>query len=207
MADNEDLMGKPFENAEPAAESGNNDEQAKPAKRWYVVHTYSGYEKKVRDSLIRRIDSMNMREKIFEVLVPVETEIEFKNGKKKEVEKKLYPGYVLVEMIMADDSWYVVRNTSGVTGFVGPSGVDAKPVPLPEDEVKFIRSQMGLEAPSRVSLDIEVGQSVNVIKGPFEGFKGVVDEVSIEREKIKALLTIFGRETSVELDFNQVEKE
>ena len=190
--------------SEPSSTTG--DESAKSARKWYVVHTYSGYEKKVMANLIRRIDSMNMKEKIFEVMVPTEKEIEFKDGKKKEVERKLYPGYVLVEMIMSDDSWFVVRNTSGVTGFVGPVGTGVKPVPLPEEEVRFIRRQMGLEAPAKVSLDIEVGQAIRITKGPFEGFKGVVDEVSIERDKIKVLLTIFGRETPVELEFNQVEK-
>lgn len=174
-----------------------------PRTNWYVIHTYSGYENKVRDNLMRRIDSMNMRDKIFQVLVPTEEELEFKDGKKKTVQRKVYPGYVFVEMIMTEDSWYVVRNTSGVTGFVSPG---AKPVPLPEDEVKRIKQIMGMEAPTRVKIDLDVGQAVRVIHGPFQDFHGVVDEVSPDREKVRVLISIFGRETPVELDFGQVEK-
>lgn len=177
-----------------------------PDRRWYVIHTYSGYENKVCNNLLRRIESMNMKDKIFQVLVPTEEEIEFKDGKRKTVQKKIYPGYVLVEMIMHDDSWYVVRNTSGVTGFVGPSGAGIKPIPLPEEEVKVILRHMGLEAPVRVNLDIDIGQGVRVTHGPFQDFHGIVEEVNTEREKVKVLITIFGRETPVELEFSQVEK-
>ncbi|MGE0488300.1 MAG: transcription termination/antitermination protein NusG [Vulcanimicrobiota bacterium] len=174
-----------------------------PRTNWYVIHTYSGYENKVRDNLIRRIESMNMRDKIFQVLVPTEEELEFKDGKKKTVQRKVYPGYVFVEMIMTEDSWYVVRNTSGVTGFVSPG---AKPVPLPDDEVRRIKQIMGMEAPVRVKINLTVGQNVRVIHGPFQDFHGVVDEVSPDREKVRVLISIFGRETPVELDFGQVEK-
>lgn len=179
------------------------EETKDPDRKWYVVHTYSGYENKVRANLLRRIESMGMKDKIFQVLVPTEEEIEFKDGKKKTVQKKIYPGYVLVEMIMKDDSWYVVRNTSGVTGFVGPG---VKPIPLPEEEVKIILRHMGLEAPIRVKIDLSVGQGVKVTHGPFQDFHGIVEEVNPEREKVKVLITIFGRETPVELDFSQVEK-
>ncbi len=174
-----------------------------PDRKWYVVHTYSGYENKVRANLLRRIESMNMKEKIFQVLVPTEEEIEFKEGKRKTVQKKVYPGYVIVEMIMKDDSWYVVRNTSGVTGFVGPG---VKPIPLPEEEVKAILRHMGLEAPIRVKIDLSVGEGARVTHGPFQDFHGIVEEVNPERGKVKVLITIFGRETPVELEFSQVEK-
>jgi len=178
-------------------------EEKDPDRKWYVVHTYSGYENKVRTNLLRRIESMGMKDKIFQVLVPTEEEIEFKEGKRKTVQKKIYPGYVLVEMIMRDDSWFVVRNTSGVTGFVGPG---VKPIPLPEDEVKTILRHMGLEAPIRVKIDLSVGQGVRVTHGPFQDFHGIVEEVNPERGKVKVLITIFGRETPVELEFSQVEK-
>lgn len=172
-------------------------------RKWYVIHTYSGYENKVRANLLRRIESMGMKDKIFQVLVPTEEEIEFKDGKRRTVQKKIYPGYVLVEMIMGDDSWYVVRNTSGVTGFVGPG---IKPLPLPDSEVKLILRQMGVEAPVKVKIDLVRGQGVKVTHGPFQDFHGIVEEVNTEREKVKVLISIFGRETPVELDFGQVEK-
>ncbi len=208
MADREELdLKKQAEDEVASVTEEQMQEEAEPVKdpelKWYVIHTYSGYENKVRANLLRRIESMNMKDKIFQILVPTEEEIEFKDGKRKTVQKKIYPGYVLVEMIMRDDSWYVVRNTSGVTGFVGPG---VKPIPLPEEEVKVILRHMGLEAPVRVNLDIEVGQGVRITHGPFQDFHGIVDEVNSEREKIKVLITIFGRETPVELEFSQVEK-
>lgn len=169
---------------------------------WYVIHTYSGYENKVKANLERRVESMGMEDKIFRVIVPVEEEFEIKNGKRKIIKKKVYPGYVLVEMILTDDSWYVVRNTPGVTGFVG-SG--SKPVPLHEKEVKMILHQMGFEEP-RVKLDYEVGESVKVIRGPFENFSGCIEEISPEKGKIKVMVSMFGRETPVELDYHQIEK-
>lgn len=180
-----------------------SDEEKDPRTAWYVIHTYSGYENKVRDDILRRIDTMKMRDKIFQVLVPTEEELEFKDGKRKTVQRRVYPGYVFVEMILTDDSWYVVRNTRGVTGFVSPG---SKPVPLPDDEVKRIKQIMGMEAPTRVKLHLEVGQSIRVIHGPFQDFHGVVDEVAPDREKVRVLISIFGRETPVELDFSQVEK-
>lgn len=172
------------------------------SKQWYVVHTYSGYENKVKANLERRIESMNMEDKIFRILVPMEDEVEIKNGKKKVSKKKVFPGYVLVEMIMTDDSWYVVRNTPGVTGFVG-SG--SKPIPLSEDEAKAIIKQMGMEEP-KTKMDVVIGENVKVINGPFENFIGVIEEIYPEKGKVKVMVSMFGRETPIELDFSQIEK-
>jgi len=169
---------------------------------WYVIHTYSGYENKVKANLERRVESMDMADKIFRILVPTEEEFEIRDGKRKVTKKKVFPGYVLVEMILTDDSWYVVRNTPGVTGFVG-SG--SKPVPLQEDEVKMILHQMGYEEP-KVKLDFEVGEAVKVIRGPFENFSGVIEDINPEKGKIKVMVSMFGRETPVELDYHQIEK-
>lgn len=172
------------------------------SKKWYVVHTYSGYENKVKTNLEKRVDSMGMQDKIFRVLVPVEEEIEVKNGKKKVVERKIFPGYVLVEMVVTDDSWYVVRNTPGVTGFVGAG---TKPIPLRESEVQTLLKQMGMEE-TKKKIDIDKGQSVKVISGPFEDFVGTVVEINQDRQKLKVLISMFGRETPIELEFNQIEK-
>lgn len=188
---------------EPGLSEAAATEERDPRANWYVIHTYSGYENKVKENLKKRIVSMNMKHEIFQVLVPTEEEIEFKDGRKKTVQKKVYPGYVLIEMIMSDQSWYVVRNTPGVTGFVSPG---AKPVPLPPEEVKKIKQLMGMEAPTRVKIDLQVGQNVRVTHGPFQDFHGLVEEVAPEREKVRVLISIFGRETPVELDFGQVEK-
>ncbi|MBQ9993065.1 MAG: transcription termination/antitermination protein NusG [Firmicutes bacterium] len=171
-------------------------------KQWYVIHTYSGYENKVKDNLERRTESMNMEDCIFRVVIPQENEIQIKNGKKKVVPRKVFPGYVLVEMIMTDFSWYVVRNTPGVTGFVGAG---AKPVPLHDYEAEQILEQMGYNE-SRYKMEYEEGQNVRVIDGPFENFIGVINEVSLDRGKMKVTISMFGRETPVELDFSQVEK-
>ena len=177
----------------------------KDNRNWFVVHTYSGYENKVKANLERRIHSMGMQDKIFRVLVPMEDEVEFKDGKRKITPKKVFPGYVLVEMIMDDQSWYVVRNTQGVTGFVGSPGPGEKPVPLQEKEVKTILKQMGIEAP-KLKIDFKKGDRVKVTSGPFFDFTGVVDEIAPEKERLRALISIFGRETPVELEFFQVEK-
>jgi len=171
------------------------------SKQWYVIHTYSGYENKVKANLEKRVDSMNMGDKIFRILVPMEDEVEIKDGKKKVLKRKVFPGYVLVEMAMTDDSWYVVRNTSGVTGFVG-SGT--KPIPLHESEVKSILKQMGVEEPKPKSI-YQVGQNVRVISGPFENFIGLIEEIHPEKGKLKVLVSMFGRETPVELEYSQVE--
>jgi transcriptional antiterminator NusG len=180
------------------------DEAARAARgaRWFVIHTYSGYENKVRTNLERRIASMGQADKIFRILVPTEDEIEIKDGKRRIAKKKVFPGYVLVEMIMDDDSWYVVRNTPGVTGFVG-SG--AKPLPLQDREVKSILKQLGDETP-KFRITYQKGSAVRINSGPFMDFSGVVDEILPEKEKVRVLVSIFGRETPVELDFAQVEK-
>lgn len=171
-------------------------------KKWYVIHTYSGYENKVKTNLEKRVDSMGMEDKIFRILVPVEEEVEVKDGRKKVTKKKVFPGYVLVEMVMSDDSWYVVRNTPGVTGFVG-SG--SKPIALLPAEVHSILRQMGLEE-AKAKVDFEVGQHVRVIHGPFGGFVGRVEEINTDKAKLRVVVSMFGRDTPVELDFNQVEE-
>jgi transcriptional antiterminator NusG len=171
-------------------------------KTWYVIHTYSGYENKVKANIEKRVESMGMENKIFRVLVPIEEEVEIKNGKKKINKKKVFPGYVLVEMLMDDDSWYVVRNTPGVTGFVGSGN---KPVPLQPEEVKQILRQMGVEEP-RAKVDYVLNERIKVTAGPFKEFIGIVKGIDHGRGKIKALVSLFGRETPVELEFSQVEK-
>jgi transcriptional antiterminator NusG len=190
-----------------SVESVEPTEPARPKdnRNWFVVHTYSGYENKVKANLERRIHSMGMQDKIFRVLVPMEDEVEFKDGKRKITPKKVFPGYVLVEMIMDDQSWYVVRNTQGVTGFVGSPGPGEKPVPLQDKEVKTILKQMGIEAP-KLKIDFKKGDRVKVTSGPFFDFTGVVDDITPEKERLRALISIFGRETPVELEFFQVEK-
>ena len=188
-----------------AEEAGAPARAPKDNRNWFVVHTYSGYENKVKANLERRIHSMGMQDKIFRVLVPMEDEVEFKDGKRKITPKKVFPGYVLVEMIMDDQSWYVVRNTQGVTGFVGSPGPGEKPVPLQDKEVKTILKQMGIEAP-KLKIDFKKGDRVKVTSGPFFDFTGVVDEIAPEKERLRALISIFGRETPVELEFFQVEK-
>jgi len=172
------------------------------AKQWYVIHTYSGYENKVKANLEHRIESMGVEDQIFQVLVPMEEENEIRNGQRQTVNRKVFPGYVLVEMAMSDESWYVVRNTPGVTSFVGSGN---RPLPLDETEVKKILKQMGVETP-KFKVQYQKGQSVRVKDGPFAEFIGTVDEVNPERNKVKVLVSIFGRETPVELDFLQIEK-
>ena len=171
-------------------------------KSWFVVHTYSGYEERVKKNLEQRIKYMDSGDEISQVIIPTEVEIEVKNGQRRNVDKKILPGYILVQMKLSDQSWNIVRNTPGVTGFVG-SG--SKPTPLEEGEVNQILKQMEAEAP-RVRVGFRKGQSVRVTNGPFIDFVGVVDEISVEKGKVKVLLSLFGRETPVELDFLQVEK-
>ncbi|KUO95112.1 transcription termination/antitermination protein NusG [Ferroacidibacillus organovorans] len=172
---------------------------------WYVVHTYSGYENKVKANLERRVESMDMSDKIFRVLVPVNEEIEVKNGKRKTVQHKVYPGYVLVEMIMTDDSWYVVRNTPGVTGFVGANTSGAKPIPLLSNEVRSIMRQMGVDD-VKTRFDFEQKEAVRIVAGPFANFVGTIDQIDMTLEKVQVVVTMFGRDTPVELDFDQIEK-
>ena len=171
-------------------------------REWYAVHTYAGYEGKVKTNLEKRVESMLMEDKIFRVVVPTEEEYEYKDGKKRITRRKIFPGYVLVEMIMGDDSWYVVRNTPGVTGFVG-SG--SRPIPLQPSEVKSILRHMGMDEPKPKVL-FTMGDNVRVTSGPFAGFVGSVREANVERGKVRLLLSMFGRETPVELDFGQLEK-
>jgi transcriptional antiterminator NusG len=171
-------------------------------RAWYVVHTYSGYENRVKANLEHRIKTMDMEHKIFQVVVPTEDEIEVKGGQRRTVARKVFPGYVLVQMLLDDSSWYVVRNTSGVTGFVGTG---AQPTPLEEQEVDQILKQMRAEAP-RIKVGFTPGQSVRIVDGPFTDFIGVVDNISKEKGKVRVLVSFFGRETPVELDFLQVER-
>ena len=169
--------------------------------QWYVIHAYSGHEEKVKKNLEKRIESMDMQDKILEVFVPMEDEIEIKDGKRRHVQKRIFPGYVLVKMVMSDESWYVVRNTPGVTSFVGSGN---KPVPLQEGELKSILKQVKQEPQIRV--EFQVGESVRVVDGPFADFLGKVDEINPDKGKLKVLVNMFGRETPVELDLLQVEK-
>jgi len=174
-------------------------------KRWYVIHTYSGHENKVKTNLEKRVESMGMGDKIFRVIVPTEETVELKDGKRKTVQKRVFPGYVLVEMIMTDDSWYLVRNTPGVTGFVGSTGAGSKPTPLKEHEVRAILRQMG-EAVSQPVADFQVKEPVRVVEGPFANFVGTIDEILLDKNKLRVMINMFGRETPVELNFDQVEK-
>ena len=165
--------------------------------KWYVAHTYSGYENKVKADIEKTIENRNMQDVIQEISVPMEEVVEIKDDKKKTVMRKIFPGYVIIKMIMTDESWYVVRNCRGVTGFVGPG---SKPVPLTEEEIASI----GLEKKT-VTIDFEVGDSIRVKYGPLEGFVGVIDAIVMDKQKIKAKVSMFGRYTDVELEFNQVE--
>lgn len=176
---------------------------AENEKRWYVIHTYSGYENRVKTNLDHRIKSMNAEDKIFQVVIPTEDEIEVKDGQRRTVARKVFPGYVLVQMNMTDESWNVVRNTPGVTGFVGTG---TRPVPLGEEEVKKILRQMEAETP-RIKVGFTKGQKVRITDGPFMDFVGEVDEINLQKGKVKVLVSFFGRETPVELDFLQVEKQ
>ncbi|HEY0607375.1 MAG: transcription termination/antitermination protein NusG [Chloroflexi bacterium] len=168
--------------------------------RWYVIHTYSGYENKVKQNLEHRIESMEMSDQIFRVVVPTEEEIEIKNGQRRTVNKKVFPGYVLVQMKLTDDSWYVVRNTPGVTGFVG---LGTRPTPLEDAEVKAILKQMEEEAP-KVRVNYQVGQAVKITDGPFTDFEGTVDAIDQEKGRVRVMVSFFGRDMPVELDFLQV---
>lgn len=174
-------------------------------KNWYVVHTYSGYENRVKANLEKRVETMGMQDKIFRVIVPEHEETEMKDGKKRTMMRKVFPGYVLVELIMTDDSWYVVRNTPGVTGFIGSSGGGAKPTPLLPEEADRLLQQMGM-TDKVVEVDITVGEAVEVLEGPFAHFQGRVEEIDTEKGKVKVTVDMFGRETIMELDFEQIQK-
>ena len=176
----------------------NNDIGSSDVARWYVAHTYSGYENKVKDTIEKAVENRNMQDIIQEVVVPMEEQIEIKDGKRKTSLRKVFPSYVLIKMILTEESWYVVRNVRGVTGFVGGGG---KPVPLTDDEIR----NMGFED-IPVNVDYEVGDSVKVISGPLESFVGVVEEINLEKSKVRVLVSMFGRETPVELEFSQIQK-
>ena len=187
----------------PQAEGGSNGAQpADDGRNWFVIHCYSGYENKVRHNLEQRIESMGMKGKIFDVVVPTEEEIEVKDGKRRTVERRVFPGYLLVQMVMSEESWYVVRNTPGVTGFVGMGNV---PTPLRPEEVAQILRRMEAEAP-KVKVTFKQGQKVRIVDGPFNDFIGTVAEIDMDRTKVRVMVSFFGRETPVELDFLQVEK-
>ena len=169
-------------------------------RNWYVIHTYAGYEDQVADSLKQRIDSLSMADRIFDVMVPTEKQIEIKNGKRRTVEKKIFPGYVMVDMIVTDDSWYVVRNTPNVTGFIG---FGVRPTPMSHQEVEMIKKRMGQDDP-KYNLELNIGDLVEITDGPLKGFQAKVDEVDSEKGKVKVLVSMFGRETPVALDYLQV---
>jgi transcriptional antiterminator NusG len=171
-------------------------------KHWYAVHTYAGYEEKVAEAIKQRIDTLEMGDKIFEVVVPKEKQIEIKNGKRKVVEKRIFQGYVLVQMKMSNDAWFVVRNTPNVTGFVGSGNT---PTPISQEEMDKIKKRMGVKDPTH-RLDFSVGEVVNIIDGPFKGFDGAINEIDEQKGKIKVFVNMFGRETPVELDGLQVKK-
>jgi len=171
-------------------------------RRWYVIHTYSGYEENVAHNLKQRIESMDMEDKIFNILVPTEKKIRIKNGKRKIVEEKIFPGYIMVEMLVTDASWYVVRNTPNVTGFIG---IGTTPTPISEKEVKDLQKRMGVEEPE-FKIDVSIDSPVRIVDGPFKNLEGKVTNIDEAKGKIKVLVSMFGRETPVELDFLQIKK-
>ena len=187
---------------EEASATKTSDDQHGDDRQWYVIHCYSGYENKVRKNLEQRIETMNMKSKIFDVVIPTQEEIEVRDGKRKTVERHVFPGYVLVNMILEEESWYVVRNTPGVTGFVG---MGEEPTPLRPEEVAHILRRMEDEAPT-YKVTYRSGDRVRIVDGPFNDFRGTVAEIDMERSKIRVMVNFFGRETPVELDFLQVEK-
>lgn len=182
---------------------GVEDNESAVQGQWYVLHTYSGYENKVRQNLMHRVESMDVADRIFEVIVPTQEEIEIKSGQRQTVQRKVFPGYVLVNMVMDDDSWYVVRNTPGVTSFVG---MGDEPTALSQSEVDSIISGMTAEAP-KVKVSLAVGDTVRIMDGPFSDFRGAIDDILQDKGKVKVLVSFFGREVPVELDFLQVERE
>lgn len=195
-----DTLEEKIENPEQVVEQPTPE--VIPGRDWFVIHTYSGYEQKVKTNLEHRVKSMAVADRIFQVVIPEEDEVEVKDGQRRTVKRKVFPGYVLVDMVMDDDSWYVVRNTPGVTGFVGSAN---KPIPLMEHEWKAILKHMEAEAP-RVKIVFQRGQSVRIVDGPFAEFIGQVEDINHERGKVRVLVSFFGRETPVELDFLQVER-
>ena len=172
------------------------------SRQWYAIHTYSGYEEKVAESIKQRINAVDMADKIFDCIVPKEKQIQIKNGKRKVIDAKIFQGYVLVEMKLTDETWYIIRNTPGVTGFVG---ADTTPTPVSESEMRKIKKRMGVEGPKH-QIDLSEGEVVSIVDGPFKGFDGSVAEIDAVKGKIKVMVSMFGRDTSVELDALQVKK-
>lgn len=172
-------------------------------RNWYVVHTYSGYEDAVRKALLQRIESTNMQDKIFDVVVPKKKRIVMKKGQPKEDDERIYPGYVLVDMLVDDESWFVVRNTPNVTGFVGAGTI---PVPISEEEWKIVQKQSGDQAQAKFKIDFQISDPVVILDGPFANYDGVINKIDEDKGKVSILITLFGRETPVELDFTQVKK-
>ena len=171
-------------------------------RRWYVLHTYSGYEENVEKNLKQRIESMDMEDKIFNILIPIEKKIKIKNGKRKVIEEKIFPGYVMVEMMVTDESWYVVRNTPNVTGFIGTGTI---PTPISDKEIKDLQKRMGVEEP-KFKIDVSLGSPVKITDGPFKNLEGKITNIDEAKGKVKVLVSMFGRETPVELDFLQIKK-
>ncbi|MCK9393453.1 MAG: transcription termination/antitermination protein NusG [Candidatus Paceibacterota bacterium] len=177
-------------------------QQTSNERRWYVLHTYSGYEDAVAKNLTQRVESLGMEDKIFNVVVPKEKKIKIRNGKKRVIEEKIYPGYVLVEMVVTDDSWYVVRNTPNVTGFVGSGTI---PLPVSLQEMDSLKKRMGEEEP-KYKVDFDIGESIKIIDGPFKDYDGKISEVDKEKGKVKVMINMFGRDTPLELDSLQIKK-
>ncbi|MCK4472600.1 MAG: transcription termination/antitermination protein NusG [Anaerolineae bacterium] len=200
----EEVAGEEVAEEEPSLEQLEDLEEPEEddGRRWYVIHCYSGYENKVSHNLEQRIETMGMQDKIFDVVVPTEEEIEVKEGKRRTVERRVFPGYILVQMTMDEDSWYVVRNTPGVTGFVG---MGSEPTSLRSEEVQSIMKRMEADAP-RVRVAYKIGQRVRITDGPFADFMGTVNDIDMDKAKVRVFVSFFGRETPVELDFLQVER-
>jgi transcription termination/antitermination protein NusG len=196
------VLSEPKTSRQEAPALGEDTESIPEGPAWYVIHCYSGYENKVRHNLEQRIETMGMKDKVFDVVVPTQEEIEVRDGKRRTVERHIFPGYVLVNMALSEESWFVVRNTPGVTGFVGMGNL---PTPLRPEEVAQILKRMEAEAPT-IKVTFKVGERVRIVDGPFNDFRGVVAEIDMERTKVRVMVSFFGRDTPVELDFLQVEK-
>ncbi|MBI2590029.1 transcription termination/antitermination protein NusG [Candidatus Berkelbacteria bacterium] len=200
--DSETLIGETIKHASRRPRPSLLGQKQAGERGWYVIHTYTGYEDQVAETLRQRIESLGMDDKIFDVIVPVEKQIEIRNGKRRTVERKIFPGYVLVEMLVTDDSWYVVRNTPNVTGFIG---LGVRPTPIPLAEVDRIKKRMGVEEP-KYQIDFTINDLVTITDGPLKGFQATVSEIDEEKGKVKVLVNMFGRETPALLDFLQVKK-
>lgn len=178
---------------------------SEPKREWYVVNTYAGHENRVKENLEKRLETMGIADNLFQILVAEETELEFKNGKKIEKMKNLFPGYLFVEMIMTDDAWYVVRNTPGVTGFIGSSGGGAKPFPVADEEIESILRRIG-KAGKRLNIDFGVGDTIRILSGPFAGMEGIIDAMNDQTQIATVLTILFGRETPTDISYNDLEK-